>query len=127
MRYFLIVLSILFMSAEAQAKPMTTDDFAYGLPINVDGRGAVYSITLPKEVYTNCTRSDLGDIRMFNANGDIVPHTIRRPKIATEKLTVTESVPFFPLYDEEKIPAGDDLSLMITRNTDGTIINGRFQ
>ena len=122
MRYFLIVLSILFMSAEAQAKPMTTDDFAYGLPINVDGRGAVYSITLPKEVYTNCTRSDLGDIRMFNADGDIVPHTIRRPKIATEKLTVTESVPFFPLYDEEKIPAGDDLSLMISRNTDGTII-----
>ena len=122
MRYFLIVLSILFMSAEAQAKPMTTDDFAYGLPINVDGRGAVYSITLPKEVYTNCTRSDLADIRVFNAHGDIIPHTIRRPKIATEKLTVNESVPFFPLVDKEKIPAGDDLSLMITRNTDGTII-----
>ncbi|RZB37823.1 MAG: hypothetical protein SRB2_00925 [Desulfobacteraceae bacterium Eth-SRB2] len=122
MRYFLIILSILFMSAEAQAKPLTTNDFAYGLPINVDGRRAVYSITLPKEVYKNCTRSDLGDIRVFNAHGDMVPHTIRRPKIATEKLTVTESVPFFPLVDEEKIPAGDDLSLMITRNTDGTII-----
>jgi len=122
MRYFLIVLSILFLCAEAQAKPLITDDFAYGLPINVNGRGAVYSITLPKEVYTSCTRSDLGDMRMFNAHGEIVPHTIRRPKIATEKLTVTESVPFFPLVDEEKIPSGDDLSLTIIRNTDGTLI-----
>jgi hypothetical protein len=122
MRYFLIILSIFFMGAEAQAKPLTTNDFAYGLPINVDGRRAVYSITLPKKVYTNCTRSDLGDLRMFNADGDIVPHTIRRSKIATEKLTVTEPVPFFPLYDKEKIPIIHDLSLMITRNKDGTII-----
>jgi len=107
MRYFLIFLSVIFMSAEIQAKPLTTDDFAYGTPINVDGRHAVYSIILPKEVYTNCIRSDLGDIRMFNADGDIVPHTIRRPEIPENKLTVTKPVPFFPLFGEEKIPDGD--------------------
>jgi hypothetical protein len=47
------------------------EDFAYGMELTVSGKNAMYSLTLPADIYKGCTRPDLGDLRVFNAHGGV--------------------------------------------------------
>ena len=49
-------------------------DFAYGLPINAPAGDAFYRLEVPSAVYGKTTRSDLGDLRVFNGADEVVPH-----------------------------------------------------
>jgi hypothetical protein len=65
----------------------------------------------------------LGDIRVFNAAGKVVPHLLRRPANQTRQQEVaTSELPFFPLPGRVDRPA-DDLSMHIERTPAGTIID----
>ena len=57
-------------------------DFAYGMPIEADGEAALYEIEIPAAVYRTVTRSDLGDIRVFNGQGEVVPHALKQSAAA---------------------------------------------
>ncbi|MBU0728950.1 MAG: DUF3999 domain-containing protein [Proteobacteria bacterium] len=122
MRYLLLGIFVFLSVAQAQAETFTTGDFAYGYPLTVNGNGAICSLFLPEEIYGGVTRKDLGDIRLFNAGGDIIPHTIRRQQLESSKLSATENVPLFPLYTHMQRRTNGDLSLLINRKPDGTII-----
>lgn len=106
-----------------QAAPPAPQDFAYGLRLQVPAGGALYRLPVPEAVYLNATRSDLGDLRLFNAQGEILAHLVRAPAppAAEERFT---SVPYFPL--PEDTPTGDgprDLRIEVT--ADGAIVNVR--
>ena len=64
---FLLSLALLSTAVPAQEKTLSSHDFAYGIPLEVDGDGAIYSLPLPEEVYRFSTRRDLGDMRRGGA------------------------------------------------------------
>ena len=58
--------------------PLTLQDFAYGRPVlTLAGEASAYRLQLPEDVYAKLTRADYGDLRVFNASGEGVPHELR--------------------------------------------------
>lgn len=120
---FLLCSGVLLVST-AHAE-ITTDQFAYGLPLQVSGDHAFYELELPLVVYQEIVRSDLGDIRVFNAAGQVVPHALRGPANQTLQQDVaTFDLPFFPLTESPDLQS-DDLSLHVKRTAEGTVIDVR--
>ena len=72
-------------------------DFAFGLPVEVDGSEALYEVEIPASVYQGTTRADLGDLRVFNGDGEPVPFALepRQPQRAQTPQPV--AVQYFPL------------------------------
>ena len=64
-RLALLLLSLLVHAAAAQAPR----DFAYGIALSTEGDSAFYQVELPPAVYAGVVRGDLGDLRVFNADG----------------------------------------------------------
>jgi Protein of unknown function (DUF3999) len=84
MKTFLAGLAWLILAGiSVNAAEPAADMFAYGLKLEVEGQHAFYQLELPLEVYQSVTRRDLGDIRLFNAAGQVVPHVLRRPDNTT--------------------------------------------
>ena len=125
----IILLASLFSIANLQAAdqaklatPSKLTDFAYGMSLDFKGQDAVYQATLPLSVYQNTVRSDLGDLRVFNAQGEIVPHSLRQNKNTRTSLPTLQNLPYFPLQGTPG--AGlDQLSISIKRNVQGTLID----
>ena len=113
------------VSAVEQVKPVIPvkpQDFAYALPLQFDGQDALYQATLPLSVYQKTVRSDLGDIRVFNAQGEVVPHMLRQQAHSTLSQAERRKLAWFPLRGAAN--AGlDQLSVHIRRNTAGTLID----
>ncbi len=87
-------------AAPASAKParvLSVQDFAYARAIEAPGNSAIYTFSLPEDLYRAATRSDLGDVRVFNAAGMVVPTEISRTEPFIESLLVSSAIPFFPI------------------------------
>ncbi|PLY01619.1 MAG: hypothetical protein C0623_05235, partial [Desulfuromonas sp.] len=111
------------LTASPVVAAVTPEQFAFGLPLQVSGGQAFYELELPLAVYQGCQRDDLGDLRVFNSSGKVVPHALRRPDNKRVRQDVAVSVlPFFPLQAER---SGDDLSIHVERTKEGTIVNVR--
>jgi len=112
------IIMVLLLAQSAVFAAEGPSDFAYGMPIEADATDALYEIEIPAAVYRNVTRADVGDIRVFNGQREVVPYALRPPRqtIATVRL------PVFPLYGEaaEKL---EDLSVRINKRGDGTIVD----
>lgn len=108
--------------AALAAEEPHSNDFAYGYSLKVPENGAVYSLPLPSEVYRKVRRADLGDIRVFNSAGEAVPHAFRQLEAAEETTRTSVDVPYFPLYEKDEA-TGDNMSLVVRRDADGTIID----
>ena len=78
------------------AVPLMPNDFAYGMPVMTTGDASAYRVTLPIEVYRSVQRPDLGDIRVFNAQGQAVPFALHGERPASLELT-WQSTTLFPL------------------------------
>lgn len=62
-----------------EVPPVTLNDFAFGVSLQVTEDASVYQTTLPESVYRRVTRAALTDISVFNAAGHPVPHATREP------------------------------------------------
>lgn len=106
------------VSAVCAEKP---SDFAYGVAIRADGGDALYRLELPRAVYRGAVRPDLGDLRVFNGAGEIVPLAfLPRARVEIQKRAPVV-LPVFPVYGEDPKQL-DGLSLRIERNASGTIV-----
>ncbi len=94
-------------------------DFAYGSRLEADGADALYEITLPAAVYRGVARPDLGDVRVFNGAGEVVPHSWRPRKTASAEISAPVALTLFPLKAEAGIPVGG-LSIRVRRSPGGT-------
>ena len=115
MRIIHFLFLYLCLNASAFATDLQPNDFAHGLQVETDGSAAIYRLALPPLVYQHVLRKDIGDIRVFNANKQTVPHTIRqrqRSETSIEKI----SVPFFPLLPQTE---SDEQFVL---NDDGAIV-----
>lgn len=81
----------------AAARVPTPKDFAYGLLVESEAGKPAHELTLPDEVYEGATRTDLGDVRVFNAGGIVVPHALCAGPVAAAASVREQSLPVFPL------------------------------
>jgi len=108
-----------FAWATAGASTPTTWDFATGFELTTTGTGPMYEAVLPLEVHRASRTRDLGDMRIFNAAGEVVPHALTPldPPAPREQRLV--GVPFFAVPRSEAGP--DELVLRFRRRADGRL------
>ncbi len=99
-------------------------DFAYGMPIHTDGKDALYEIEVPPSLYRGVTRADLGDVRVFNGKGEVVPHALRPRETQRVEKAAPVRLPAFPLRGAVGVKA-DDLQVRIDKRADGAIVSLR--
>jgi len=118
----LIVALMLLAQSVAAVAAERPQDFAYGIEVHADAQDALYEIELPAAVYRGVTRSDLGDIRVFNAQGEVVPYAFKPRALASVEKPAAVGLPLFPLYAEtgENV---EDVNVRIDKRPDGTIVN----
>ena len=118
----LFVLLPLAFPAAADA-PLRPADFAYGIAIETASDAPFHEFTVPQSVYESVTRTDLGDLRVFNARDEIVPHALRQIETAKAASKWT-TLALFPVRgNSERSP--NELTLRVDRNTAGSIVSVR--
>lgn len=119
----LLLSGLLLLMAQTTAAAGKAD-FAYGYTLEVDGDGAIYSLTLPEPVYHGLTRADRGDLRIFNSQGQAVPHHIKRAEQLTKVTQPEVALPVFPLYLDVANPApAEGARVHIVTDDKGAIID----
>ncbi|MEN8206025.1 MAG: DUF3999 domain-containing protein [Pseudomonadota bacterium] len=115
-------LGLLACSVYAETVPVTKNDYAYGLPVEVSGEAAIYRLAVPESVYAHLIKKDFSDLRVFNAGGEVVPHSLQRPDVPQ----VDESDPFVvPFFPYALIKPGDHSPVLVqvAINDQGTVVS----
>lgn len=118
--YGLVLLLLVATPQAAEVAPLHPADFAYGMTLQGGGDGALYSLDLPEELYREVTRADLGDLRIFNRQGEVVPHLVQWPPAADE-VRARVALPFYPLLADEA-RTGGETTLRIVPDRQGAVI-----
>jgi len=71
------------------------NDYAAGMTIAVPSDRPVVEIVLPDAVYLSITRTDLADLRVFNRDGNAVPHAVCSSDVALAPTTIREQLSIF--------------------------------
>ena len=95
----LVVIALGIPSFACAATDLAPNDFAFGMPLQLQGDAAVYTLTVPKEVYQHTVRADLGDMRVFNSDGEWVTYSLSTPMAKATRSSLV-SVPIFPLHGD---------------------------
>lgn len=96
-------------------------DYANVAPITADATTPFHRVALPADVYRVLTQTDLRDLRVFNAAGEVVPHALEPRPSPTEEKAATVAVPLFPL--PKAASDGGALSVQVEKRGDGTIVS----
>lgn len=94
MMLWIIPLALISIAVQAAEK---LSDFAWSLPIQADGSDDSYQFDLPSAVYRGITRRDAGDLRVFNAAGEVVPHGFHHQTSAQAAKPQPRALTPFPL------------------------------
>jgi hypothetical protein len=119
MNRWLLVLA--FVTAAANAE--SPSDFAYGIPLVPDGSGPFARVSLPAAVYEGTSGPGLSDLRVFNAEGAVVPFALVAPASSTREKKPPVSLPMFPLRVAHGVRDVAGLSLSVNQTASGTSIN----
>jgi len=85
------------------AEPPAPQDFAYGMPIVVSEEATAYRFAVPLEVYRSVASEGLADIRVFNAQGEVVPYAVRDPAPPAASPLPEQTLPLFPLHRQSRV------------------------
>ncbi|MGA2188097.1 MAG: DUF3999 domain-containing protein [Steroidobacteraceae bacterium] len=91
------LLTLVTVPLFGNAADLSPQDFAFGLPVLTEKDAAVYRFALPLSVYQDTVRDDLGDLRLFNAQGEAVPYSLLRRAPPSETHQAATALPLFPL------------------------------
>ena len=103
----------LITSLCVNAAPPSLNDFAYIATLS-DAKTSLRQIDLPKEVYAKMYRQDYGDLRIFSADDQVVPHQFSRSK--TVSSTQIENLTFYP-FNREQASDTNNISIEINQST----------
>ena len=129
MKYFLIFLfsfNLSFFPVTSQAEEPVLDDFAYGIELITDGTAPIYRLPIPEQVYRKIYRNDLGDIRIFNGNGQRIPYVIRAQETRETTRSYWVNLPVFPLKGDTRRQVNTE-NLEIRVNDDGRIVDIHYK
>jgi hypothetical protein len=120
----LVLLLVLLLLGPALAVAEQSGDFAFGIPLQTGGPGAFYQLELPRAVYEKVTRADLGDLRVFNGAGEVVPHALR-PRVTVTRVAVTPvALTLFPIRTDAPEGVGG-ANLRLERHGEHTVVELR--
>jgi hypothetical protein len=85
----------LLLSQSAWAATPATDDYAQGIRMQPLSDRPLIEAALSDDVYRVVTRADLADVRVFNADGAVVPHAFCSSPETAEPAVTQESLPVF--------------------------------
>lgn len=108
------------IATRTAAQSLAPEDFAYGMRLAVEDSVPVQGVVLPLPVYQAVTRADLGDVRVFNAGGEEVPHAVYR-SAPPAQTPAPRSLPFFPLRGRPNQDIGD-LSVQVRSTPSGALV-----
>ncbi len=103
--------------AQSAASAETPQDYAYRIPLAIDEERAFVRIAVPADVYEGAVRADLGDLRVFNADGAPVAHAFLPLPASTREAAGVAALPLFPLRVDAA--RGDLADVAITLRKDG--------
>lgn len=113
---FAVAIAIAMPSSAAAEAPA---DYAMRQPLATGADKAFFHLELPDSVYDGAARPDLGDLRVFNADGALVPFAFLPRARATFAATPKRPLAIFPLtVDTARADAGD---LSINLRKDGNV------
>lgn len=113
-------LSLLLAPAVVLAAADPLPEFRHTAEIALEGRGAFYALELPEAFYRGVARSDLGDLRVLNGAGEVVPHALLRAPSTERRASAPLATPLLPLYGPPGA-AGEQLALRLERRRDGSV------
>jgi len=116
-----LVLVALFAAAAAHAERPA--DYAFGVPLTPGGPNAFHRVAVPAAVYGGAVARDLADVRIFNADGELVPYAwVPRRPVPRERAPAI-ALPMFPLYVDRDKRDVSGLALTVVKNAAGTTIS----
>jgi hypothetical protein len=120
MKRSLVLLALCAAPASAQELP---SEHPYSAPLGLESAGSHYRFTVPLAAYRGVARRDLGDVRVFNAAGEPVPHAFA-PREVKPLPPALRPANLFPLYGEAG-KSVDSTSVQVRRTSRGTVISVR--
>lgn len=105
MRILLLLVTAVLCLPGLVFAQLKMNEFAYGIRVDVHEKTAVATMSLPEQVYMNAYRIDLGDMRVFNAAGEPVPHMIRYSRSRAAE-SPWRKLAFFPISEVASSDAG---------------------
>jgi hypothetical protein len=72
---------------------------------------------VPDEVYRTVTRPDLGDVRIFNAEGFPIVHALCASAENSEAIVSRQSLPVFPLREAQRLPNASRIEVQTSTGT----------
>jgi hypothetical protein len=109
------------LAASVGAAPPNKNDYASGMSVQAGYSQPMIETMLPDDVYRVVTRPDLGDLRVFNANGTPVPHAFCASPSSTAPQVSEQSLPVFVLRGRDQIYT--DNSRVAVETASGTRVN----
>lgn len=97
-----LVLTTALAPVGAPADEPVVDDFAYAMQLDTVGDVGLYRIGLPLDVYRVAVRPDLGDLRVFNAAGEVVPHALEPGRREAAVRLPSRTLTLFPLRGDPR-------------------------
>ena len=127
MRQILAATLAAAVGATAQASLPTAESFAWLQPIVLSVPGAAtYRFELPAAAYSGSRRADLGDLRIVNGAGEVVPHAWVSEPPAAHVDIATVAVAFFALHRQPDAPGQTELTVAVRQGSDGTLVSTRL-
>lgn len=94
--------ALFLITLPAALAAQSPQQFERTFVLGLDGAEGLYEVELPPAAYEGAVRPDLGDLRVFNGAGEVVPHAFR-PRVTdtTEKRPATPvSLALFPIHGD---------------------------
>jgi hypothetical protein len=136
-RNLLTAACVVLAASRAFGASPTLQDYAQGIEISAPGSLPLVEATLPDAVYQGATRADLGDVRVFNADGLPVPHAFCTTPATTEPTITERPLPVFQLREatadanggtrvELQTAGGTQINVLEAGSGQPTVANGRI-
>nr|WP_298722454.1 DUF3999 domain-containing protein [uncultured Steroidobacter sp.] len=109
------------LGASVAAAPPSMNDYASGMSIRANHAQPLVETVLPDDVYRVVTRTDLGDLRVFNADGMPVPHAFCATPSSTAPQVTELSLPVFVLRGRDHVYTEN--SRVAVETSSGTRVN----
>lgn len=109
------------LAASVGAAPPSQNDYSSGMSVRANYSQPIVETVLPDDVYRAITRADLGDLRVFNADGMPVPHAFCAAPSSMAPEVTEQSLLVFVLRGRDQIYT--DNSRVAVETSSGTRVN----
>jgi hypothetical protein len=117
--------ALLALAPISAVRAVAPSDFAMRQPLATPGGSAFYRLELPGSVYDGAARADLGDLRVFNANGEAVPYAFLPRPAPVATASASRAFAIFPLTLDTTRPGSADLSIHFRVDADRKVVDIR--